>query len=46
MQFDAVGRTAYIHSLPIEIPPVENYMTLHLRDGLAPRGLAPYAASS
>ncbi len=37
VQFDAVGRTAYIHSVPIEIPPVENYMTLHLRDGLAPR---------
>ncbi|MEM8814266.1 MAG: alpha-2-macroglobulin [Pseudomonadota bacterium] len=29
-------RTAYVHSVPIDIPPEENYMTLELGAGLSP----------
>jgi len=36
VQFDEHRRTAYVHSVPIEIPPEENYLTLHLSEGLAP----------
>jgi uncharacterized protein YfaS (alpha-2-macroglobulin family) len=36
VQFDEHRRTAYVHSSPIEIPAQENYLTLHLSEGLAP----------
>ena len=36
VQFDEHRRTAYVHSSPIEIPPEENYLTLHVSEGLAP----------
>ncbi len=36
IRYDPLGREAYVHSEPIEIPPQENYMTLHVRDGVAP----------
>lgn len=34
--YDELDRIAYLHSTPIEIPPQENYMTLHVAKGLAP----------
>ncbi len=36
VQLDPHRRIAYVHSSPIEIPPQENYLTLHLSEGLAP----------
>jgi len=36
VQFGPHHRRAYIHSSPIEIPPQETYMTLHVSKGLAP----------
>ncbi len=36
VRFDSLRRRAYIHSTPIDIPPEENYMTLHVAKGLAP----------
>lgn len=36
VQFGEHRRTAYIHSAPIELPPQETYMTLHVAEGLAP----------
>ena len=36
VRFDEHRRTAYVHSSPIDIPPEENYLTLHLSEGLAP----------
>ena len=37
IRFDEHQRTAYVHSVPIDIPPEENYLTLHVSRGLAPR---------
>ena len=36
VRFSPHHRRAYIHSMPIEIPPQETYMTLHVAKGLAP----------
>ena len=36
VQFGPHHRRAHIHSTPIEIPPQETYMTLHVAKGLAP----------
>ena len=36
VRYGPLGRQAYIHSGSIEIPPQENYMTLRIRDGVAP----------
>ena len=36
VSYDELDRIAYLHSTPIEIPPQENYMTLHVAKGLAP----------
>ncbi len=36
IQFDQHRRTAYVHSAPIQIPPQETYLTLHVAEGLAP----------
>ena len=34
--FDKHRRTAFVHSAPIDIPPLETYLTLHIDKGLAP----------
>ena len=36
IRYDDVGRQAYIHSVPIELPPQENYMVLEVEEDLAP----------
>jgi len=36
VQFGPHRRTAYVHSSPIEIPPEETYLTLHIAEHLAP----------
>lgn len=36
IRYDEPAREAYVHSVPIEIPPEENYMTLHVGKGLKP----------
>lgn len=36
IRYDALAREVYVHSVPIDIPPVENYMTLRVGKGLAP----------
>ena len=36
VRFSPHHRRAYIHSTPIEIPPQETYMTLHVSKGMAP----------
>ncbi len=35
IRYDEVGRHAYVHSDPIELPPDENFMTLTVAKGLA-----------
>ena len=36
IEYDKLKRKAFIHSVPIEIPPLETYLTLHLSEELAP----------
>jgi uncharacterized protein YfaS (alpha-2-macroglobulin family) len=36
IEYDKHRRKAYVHSVPIEIPPQETYLTLHLSEDLAP----------
>lgn len=36
IEYDKHRRQAYVHSVPIEIPPQETYVTLHLSEDLAP----------
>jgi uncharacterized protein YfaS (alpha-2-macroglobulin family) len=36
VEFDTHRRTAYVHSIPIDIPPQETYLTLHVSRDLAP----------
>lgn len=36
IQYDKLRRKAFIHSVPIDIPPQETYLTLHLTENLAP----------
>jgi uncharacterized protein YfaS (alpha-2-macroglobulin family) len=36
IEFDTHRRTAYVHSTPIDIPPQEAYLTLHVSEDLAP----------
>ena len=36
IRYDEVGRHAYVHSDPIELPPDENFMTLTIAKGVAP----------
>ena len=35
IQYDKLRRKAFVHSAPIEIPPLETYLTLHLTKNLA-----------
>jgi uncharacterized protein YfaS (alpha-2-macroglobulin family) len=36
IEYDKHRRKAFVHSVPIEIPPQETYLTLHLSENLAP----------
>lgn len=36
IRYDPLAREAYVHSVPIDIPPEENYLTLRIEKGLAP----------
>ena len=36
VQYDKVRRKAFVHSVPIDIPPLETYLTLHLTENMQP----------